>query len=250
MENTFQKRSKIEEAKQRAALRSLPSIRKKAPNLPQAAKTCVQNSVPSQEIEPVSSQQSQQLASQQQISSRGRIIKPRKQITQTPPTTCPRVQQRKPTPSQEYVIDQIVERRWNLSSKQFEWRTKWSTGDETWEPRRNFVDELSDGTVIFNDKWQEFENQLRMNNKIENQGKIGVKEQGILAGQNTWMNDEVLNSYFDILRSRFPSHFFASTHFYNAGIKNAKEKGEEVKWYRVCSFINCSMINNARFLHN
>ena len=241
------KRSKVEEAKQRAALRSLPSIRKR--DVPQATKTSSQNSmpVPSQEMEPASSQQSQQ-----QTSSRGRRIVPRTQIIEPPSTPKPHAQRRKPnptpkphsqqrkptptpTPSHEYVIDRIVERRWNQLTDDFEWRTKWSKGDETWEPRTNFVDELSDGNIVINDKWQEFENQHQVD-KSAIQGNIGVGEQNILADPTAWMNDEVLNSYFDILRWRFPRHFFASSYFYNTIIK-AKEEGKEVQWYKVCSLI-------------
>ena len=159
LNSTIEKRKAIE----KKMLQSLPSIRKKAKPQSQPQEQTSKQST---------SQPAPQPQTQEETGPRGlRLRRPsqwRKHTSITPLVALPQIKRRaqvKTTlPLEEYAIDQVVEKMWNHSARRFEWQTIWSNGEETWEPRESFIDQLEDGTVISNEKWLHFEESSKDSN--------------------------------------------------------------------------------------
>ena len=152
-------------------------------------------------------------------------------------------------PDAEAPIEAIIDKRWNNNTQCYEWLIKWMAGDETWEPRQNFVDVLANGDEIINKQWEEYEAQhappppaspphsssvqpiVSSHTLVKLQ--FGANELQILASADKWMNDEIVNSYFGILQGNFPDHLFADS-FLHRSILNAEQTKREVRWCKVC----------------
>lgn len=151
---------------------------------------------------------------------------------------------RKNVASKECIVEKILNKRWNNSLHRYEWQTKWIDGDVTWEPQDAFIDFENDEKVE-NDKWAEFENSAQSvvnktplkkkrptNKRIacprkskpvpgpesKKQLKVGNysrREEEILLNPIAWVNDEIINVFFEILDSKFGKDYvFFNTFFY------------------------------------